>query len=205
MTNNKTKLALSSKEQELVCNTEWILTKQTIIEKIVLLFSELLVCMQQITTAHKGNLPAVIFVTDPKISRGENYKGLPYIILDYPRYFNKENTLAIRTLFWWGNFFSINLQLSGKIKNDLEANLVSQFLMLQQNNYWICTNNHPWDHYFEEGNYMPIQKITKEQFIILLNKEPFVKIGKKISIQYWDTVNQFVEQTFEEMILLLQN
>ena len=52
---------------------------------------------------------------------------------------------------------------------------------------------------------MAIQKITKEQFIILLNKEPFVKIGKKISIQYWDKVNQFVEQTFEEMILLLQN
>ena len=127
MTNNKTKLTLSPKEQELVCNTEWILTKQTITEKIVLLFSELLISMQQITTAQKGNLPAMIFVTDPKISRGENYKGLPYIILDYPRYFSKENTLAIRTLFWWGNFFSINLQLSGKIKNDMLANLVLQF------------------------------------------------------------------------------
>lgn len=125
-------------------------------------------------------------------------------MLDYPRYFNKENTLAIRTLFWWGNFFSLNLQLSGKTKNEAVSNLIMHFSMLQQNDYWICTNNHPWDHYFEDGNYVPIQKITKAQFITMLKQESFVKIGRKISIQHWDTVNQFVEQTFEEMLLLLQ-
>lgn len=204
MTNNKTKLALSPKEQELVCNTDWILTKQTITEKIVELFSALLVSMQQVTSAKKNNLPQKVFATDPKISKGENYKGLPYVMLDYPRYFNKENTLAIRTLFWGGNFFSLNLQLSGKTKNEAVSNLIMHFSMLQQNDYWICTNNHPWDHYFEDGNYVPIQKITKAQFITMLKQESFVKIGRKISIQHWDTVNQFVEQTFEEMLLLLQ-
>ncbi len=205
MTNNKVKLTLSAKEQELVCTTEWILTKQIIIEKIIALFSGLLVSMQKIATTQKSNLPEEVFATDPKIARGENYKGLPYIMLDYPRYFKNENTIAIRTLFWWGNFISLNLQLSGKIKNDTTPNLLAHFSMLQQNDYWICTNNHPWDHYFGEGNYLPIQEITKAQFTILLNKKSFVKIGKKISLQHHDTVTQFVEQTFEEMLLLIQN
>lgn len=205
MTNNKVKLTLSAKEQELVCNTEWILTKQIITEKIIALFSGLLVSMQEIAAAQKSNLPEEVFAMDPKIAKGENYKGLPYVMLDYPRYFKKENTLAIRTLFWWGNFFSLNLQLSGKIKNGITPNLVANFLTLQQNDYWVCTNNHPWDHYFEEENYVPIQKITKAQFIILLNKESFVKIGKKFSLLHSDTVTQFIEQTFVEMMLLLQS
>jgi hypothetical protein len=203
--NSKTNLTLSPKEQELVCNTDWILTKHTITEKIITQFAALLVSMQKIAEASKNDLPMVVFVTDPKISKGENYKGLPYIMLDYPRYFSKENALAIRTLFWWGNFFSVNLQLAGEIKDEATPNLISHFSMLQQQGYWICSNNHPWDHYFEEGNYLPMQNITKTQFTVMLSKESFVKIGKKISIQHWSTVTQFVEQTFEEMILILKN
>jgi hypothetical protein len=54
-----------------------------------------------------------------KISRGENYQLLPYIILDYPSYFSRNNIFAVRTMFWWGNFFSITLHLSGDHKINL--------------------------------------------------------------------------------------
>ena len=43
----KTKIALSSKELELVCNKEWILTKQIIIEKVYQLFGALASSMEQ--------------------------------------------------------------------------------------------------------------------------------------------------------------
>ena len=202
---DKTKITLSAKELELVCNTDWILTKHIIIEKVIDLFSAMLVSMQQKTGEQKNNLPVEVFIKDPKISRGENYRQLPYVMLDYPRYFEKQDTLAIRTFFWWGNFFSINLQLSGNIKNSVVNNLISNFLHLQQNDYWICVNNNPWQHYFEEDNYLPLQKITMEQFSVMLNRELFIKIGKKISIEHWETVAPFIDNTFEEMIILLKN
>ena len=56
-----------------------------------------------------------IVQSTPKIAKGENYLQLPYVLLDYPRCFDKENIFAIRTMFWWGNFFSITLHLSGSI------------------------------------------------------------------------------------------
>ena len=202
---DKTKITLSAKELELVCSTDWILTKHIIIEKVINLFSAMLISMQQKTGEQKSNLPVEVFIKDPKISRGENYRQLPYVMLDYPRYFEKQDTLAIRTFFWWGNFFSINLQLSGNIKNSVVNNLAANFLHLQQNDYWICVNNNPWQHYFEEDNYLPLQKITKEQFSVMLNRELFIKIGKKISIEHWETVAPFIANTFEEMILLLKN
>ncbi|WP_301921740.1 hypothetical protein [Ferruginibacter sp.] len=202
---NETKITLSAKELELVCNTEWILTKHNIIQKVMVLFSQALAGMQQQTIEQKNNLPAAIFLKDPKISKGENYKSLPYVMLDYPRFFEKENTLAIRTFFWWGNFFSINLQLAGKYRTQAVPNLQENFLMLQQNNYWICINNKPWEHFFEEDNFLSIRQLTMDQFTTILNRESFIKISKKQSLQHWDTVLLFIEQSFEEMLKLLEN
>jgi hypothetical protein len=201
----KTKIALSPKELELVCNTDWILTKHIIIQKATDLLGEALLSMQEATDQKKGDLPEVFFVKSPKISKGENYRQLPYVVLDYPRFFDRENTLAIRTFFWWGNFFSINLQLSGKIKNDAAPNLLAHFLQLQKNDYWICVHNHPWEHHFETDNYVPIQTFTHAQFETILHNETFIKIGKKISLQHWgEKVAVFIKDSFEEMMQLLK-
>ena len=50
---------------------------------------------------------------EPKISKGEKYKGLPWVMLDYPRIFGKEDIMAIGTRFWWGHYFSVTLHLKG--------------------------------------------------------------------------------------------
>ncbi len=201
---DKTKITLSAKELELVCNTDWILTKHTIIQKVVQQFGEVLVMMQEITEQHKPHLPKEIYSKDAKISKGENYKGLPYVMLDYPRYFEKEEMLAIRTLFWWGNFFSISLQLAGKAKEAALPGLISNFLQLQQQGYWVCVSDGPWQHHFEKDNYVPMQSLTLSRFNALLTEKSFIKVGKKIGLQQWDTKALFVVQSFIEMISLLK-
>ncbi|HEX3934359.1 MAG TPA: hypothetical protein VHW43_06740, partial [Puia sp.] len=50
---------------------------------------------------------------DPKVSRGENYRGLPWVMLDYPRVFGRADVLAIRTFFLWGHGFNVTLHLKG--------------------------------------------------------------------------------------------
>jgi len=199
-----TKITLSAKELELVCNTDWILTKQVIINKVISLFTGILETMQCVTNQYKDQLPQVIFTIDPKISKGENYKGLPYVMLDYPRYFDKEETLAVRMLFWWGNYFSISLQLSGNIKNEAIPNLVTHFLYLQQQEYWLCVGDTPWHHHFEEDNYVPLQKLTSTAFERILAEKDFIKIGKKIELEHWDMAKQFTEQSFKEIMNLLK-
>ena len=201
---DKTKIALSNKELELVCNTDWILTKHHIIKKVVEVLGELLVPMQHLTGINKFYLPTEIFDREPKISKGENYQLLPYVILDYPRYFGLKNTIAIRTMFWWGNFFSVSLQVAGDQKDKITITLLDNFTQLQQNNYWVCVNESPWQYCFAENNFVMLSTISKETFAMLLNNKPFIKISKKISLQHWDTVTLFVEQTFIEMINFLK-
>lgn len=201
---DKTKISLSAHELELVNNKEWILTKQIIIEKTTKLFSSLSISMQEYVQQQKEKLPVEVIRVNAKISRGENYKGLPYVMLDYPRHFDKESTLAIRTLFWWGNFFSINLQLAGPCKEKAKAALNAGLSHLQQNDYWICVNENPWQHHFEEDNYQLVKTYSAGEFANLLSSKPFLKIAKRISLLQWDAAPIFLEHHFKEMITFLQ-
>ncbi|HXL58576.1 MAG TPA: hypothetical protein VN958_20075, partial [Chitinophagaceae bacterium] len=105
---------LSKTELMLVCDEQFILTKNNIINKVYQLFGALSDHFF-IGIKNTGNIfPLEVLTSYPKIYKGEQYKGLPYVMLDYPRYFVKDDAFAIRCLFWWGNFFSITLHLAGK-------------------------------------------------------------------------------------------
>jgi len=201
----KVKITLSDKEQELVNNTDWILTKYAIIQKVYAMFGDLLIPMQQTITNEKELLPPEVNTSYPKISKGENYKGLPYVMLDYPRCFEKDNILAMRTFFWWGNFFSINLQLSGKHKANAIPALINNFLQLCESDYSICVSTDPWQHHFAEDNYVPFRNYTPSDFKYLLVSKDFIKIAKRLPVQHWDSVPLFIEQSFLELIMLLRN
>jgi len=200
----ETKIALSANELQLVCDKEWILTKQLIIEKVYHLFGTLALSMQEQVQKEFKTLPVQATKSSPKISRGENYEGLPYVIMDYPRHFTKESTLAIRTLFWWGNFFSINLHLSGACKEAAIPSLKSIFNELQQKDYTFCINTDPWQHHFRSDNYVPMKNLSALDFAARLHRGEFLKIAIKIPLQQWDAAPLFLEYHFREMTRLLQ-
>jgi hypothetical protein len=199
-----TKITLSDKEHELVCNSEWILTKHTIIQKVYALFGSVLPLLESEATGDRNFLPEEVFKNAAKISKGENYKLLPYVMLDYPRYFGNDDTIAIRTFFWWGNFFSVSLQLTGKYKADAIDKLLENFEWLQQNGYAVCINESPWEHHFEESNFIPLQSINYQQFETILAEKTFVKIAKNMALSQWQEVPAFIVKSFTELINLLK-
>ncbi|RYG23967.1 MAG: hypothetical protein EOO01_43830, partial [Chitinophagaceae bacterium] len=109
---NFTKLQLSAEELAMVGDSHWLLTKNSIMQKAYLLFGEAAASLQSALAGESGQ-GAEFFLPSPKIAKGENYKGLPYVMLDYPRHFGKEDIFAFRTMFWWGNFLSFTWHLKG--------------------------------------------------------------------------------------------
>lgn len=196
------KITLSLKERQLVCDADWILTKHAIIAKVYNVFGDAAAMMQTYLETVKS-LPTDALSIGPKISKGENYQQLPYVMLDYPRHFTKYETLAIRTLFWWGNFFSVNLQLYGNCKLRAQPKIIEQFEFLRDNGYYVCVATDPWQHHFDTGNYRPLKDLEKIAFAEIIEREVFLKLAKKISLQQWDAASLFIEETFKEMITLL--
>jgi hypothetical protein len=191
------KIRLSAKEMELVTNADWILTKNGIMEKARLLLERLQEQELGLLPVPANGVGGISHYGIPKISKGENYGGLPYLVLDYPRIFHKENTLAIRTMFWWGNFFSTTLHLAGSHQQRLAAIVKEEFEILQNLDFHICINDREWEHHFEPSNYIPLAGLTKAGFNQILEGRSFIKIAQKIPLHQWDDAGSLLLSNFK--------
>ena len=197
------KIQLSPEEMELVKNKEWILTKHIITKKVFEMFGDLNEMIKKEAEPFNYLFPDNIKYQNGKISKGENYQLLPYIILDYPSFFWKDRVFAIRTMFWWGNFFSVTLHLSGTHKQKYIPASEDLFLFLQEKNFFICINEDEWQHHFREDNYIPASSVSFEKFK-KINEKDFFKISKMISLDQWKNVNDFVINSIRDILQLLQ-
>lgn len=193
---NAAKIRLSPKEAELINNSGWILTKNEIIKKIKVLLEAMQEEQQKIIASGSPPLPSAILIAPPKISKGENYKGLPYLVLDYPRCFDREHIFAVRTMFWWGNFFSCTLQLSGKYKKQYEERLSGAYSLLKKERISCCINNDPWEHHFKNNNYRPVNKLREAAFKKMITEKPFIKLAAKISLRKCPEAPEFLLSRF---------
>ena len=196
--NEEAKIRLSSLEMELVNDTEWIFTKQLIIEKVSHLLGLLHQDYKKIIANQKGLMPELLLRPGGKISKGENYKSLPFMILDYPAVFNKEKTFAIRTMFWWGNFFSVSLHLSGNYFKSI-SNIAKATSFLKEKGFSVSVNEDEWQHHFHPSNFININELNSDEIKNLFQKN-FLKIAKRINLSNWGVAPQFLKETFTEII-----
>jgi hypothetical protein len=160
---NESKIQFSTAETDLMNNSEIILTKNIVLQKIQKLLAQIVTKeMEYVKQQSINHLPN--FIVPPKISKGENYGGLPYLILDYPRVFEKENIMAIRHMFWWGNAFSITLHLSGRYKKELLPHIIDAYGYFSDGGYFINASDDQWMHAIEQPNYIAVKAVNAEEF-----------------------------------------
>lgn len=171
------KIQFSTAEIELINNADIILTKNRALQKIKSMLGALSETQQSFLHHHHINISETPWRTPPKISKGENYLGLPYLMLDYPRVFEKDKTLAIRTMFWWGHFFSCTLHVNGQMKTFLQKKLEEDFDELVSMNLFIGVNDDPWVHHFGKENFQPLAGADKEKLLKKVLTLPHIKIA----------------------------
>jgi len=200
---NETKIQLSPFEQSLLKNAEWILTKNGITEKIKLLLQQCLEKQQELIQIENFSLPEEVTVISPKIARGENYQGLPWLMLDHPRYFDKENVFAIRTFFWWGRYFSTTVHLAGTYKNISAKKIIDNFTSLSAQSFYVCVNDKEWEHHFEEDNYRLIKNISVNEFQQFIAEKKFIKLSVKFDLDKWNEIPLLTASIYKTIFEML--
>ncbi|WP_205508803.1 hypothetical protein [Longitalea arenae] len=180
------KIQLSAEELSLVQNAGWLLTKNTIIEKVYALFGEIAQEVQGDPTGLAALGIENVLVPSAKISKGENYKGLPWVVLDFPRSFDRQHTFAIRTMFWWGHFFSVTLHLKGRYKDQFQQKLIVNLPLLTAQQFYLCVSEDEWRYEFEEDNYKPLTQLDSSAIEKILLANDFCKLSAKISLPQWN-------------------
>lgn len=197
------KLQFSQHEMNLVSNADWILTKNEILNKIGHLLGMLNSIQKQVIKEMETSLPPELSVTTPKISRGENYKGLPYMVLDYPRLFKRGHIFAVRSLFWWGNTLSVTLHLSGRWQQYFAGNFLRNYEFLSQNNFVIATGEDEWAHNVGGEGFTPVKNLLKTEVHQILAEKPFFKIALYSPVDELNIALEIWEQQFKKLLQLL--
>ncbi len=190
-------VSLSAFEKQLVTDANWILTKNNIIQKVIVLFGELSKTWQSNETLQLFS--EEVTAASPKISKGEKYEGLPYVVLDYPRCFRKEDVFAIRTFFWWGNFFSITLHLKGRYKMQFEQLIADAISNNELSDAWINSTEEEWQYHFEHTNMIPVQKKDAAE----LRNKKVLKLAYKLDLNNWDSAEEFLKKVFDQYMHIL--
>jgi hypothetical protein len=202
--NTSSKLMLSDDELQLVTDTGLILTKRKIMEKVNGLLCHVSEQQKLVIENEKNWLPTAVVQSTPKIAKGENYLQLPYLLLDYPRCFDNDNIFAVRTMFWWGNFFSITLHLSGTYKEMFQQKIIKKINEVKQD-IFVCINENQWQHHFEADNYIEIKKLSEDELVELIVEKAFIKLAIKFPLQPWDAISSLLDKSFIEMIDMLKH
>jgi hypothetical protein len=192
---------ITEKELRALKDTDFLLTKSRALEKIYKLLEVTRDELIKSVTKTDFSFPDGTDIATGKISRGQNYKNLPYMVLDYPTLFINESSFAFRTMFWWGNFFSSTLHLEGNALDEHRKIITENCDNLLNNNIYIGVGETPWQYHYSEDNYLPL---TKDQKNLISNCE-FLKLSKKISLSEWEKLPTFTSKFLELMLSVLSS
>jgi hypothetical protein len=199
---NPAKILLSEEELQLASDPGVILTKNAVIDAVYQLFGVLSVQMQEQIRPLSKDLEEVLEVP-AKISRGENYLELPYVILDYPRYFRPHDIFAIRTMFWWGNFVSVTLHLKGNFREHFHQRIIDRFPRIAAAGFFAAIGPDEWEHHFGDDNYLPVSMIEDDEWLTLYEARDFTKLALKFPVSDFNRMQELLPRAFGQIVDIL--
>ncbi len=193
------KLNITNEDLILLEDSDVLLRKVNIIKKIERLLENSKLELINFLNNSDFNLPEQIDLNKAKISKGESYKDLPYLVLDFPAFFSNEDIFAYRTMFWWGNFFSSTLHLQGYFLDKYREKIIDNIDFLYNKDIYICVNNTPWQYNFEDDNY----ELLNNKHYNFISKCRFLKLSKKIELKEWKEIPSFSKNYFKQILSII--
>ncbi|MEK6476958.1 hypothetical protein WJR50_05460 [Catalinimonas sp. 4WD22] len=195
---------ITDKELTYLEDLDFLLTRHGINKKINQLLLETEAGLKHFIQSHSIPFPDNIKYKAGKIAKGENYRLLPYFILDYPRQFHRNSIFALRTMCWWGHYFSVTLQLAGKSLKELRPALIENAEKLQQQEVYLYINeDDPWQHHLDDKNYISLKTLTEDELRTKIRELPYIKLMSTLRLEDWEELPDFTLLFFKQMLAAL--
>lgn len=191
------KILLSKDEIRVLREEAFFRVKRTVTEKFFHQLAETVQAIKSTSHFDKIHFPEGTDITTGKISKGENYLGLPFIILDFPRFFSQEKIFTFRTMIWWGNFASCTLMISDSVSSSAKRKFQKNFVAFKGKGIFLCVNESPWHHHFGKENFVALHSLSLKEAALILKKQEFLKVATKIPLNQINRLQKFSVESFE--------
>lgn len=210
----------------LVSDPGWILTKNSILQKVIAMMGELAGEYREIWGEHFGDgagatartpegteaigsggigpvgVPNQGAAFSPKVSRGENYRGLPWVMLDFPRVFGREDVFAIRTMCWWGHGFNVTLHLKGVYLRAYLPVILARRVELAAAGFHVGIHEDEWRHEHTGEVYTPLGGATIDDGAF--SGHGFLKLSAAVGLDRWAEAPELLARLFGTLVGVLR-
>jgi len=190
------KIQFSKVELRCMNDRDFLLRKRIITDKLCELLHGFAEILKASPVSRAFNFPAGVDFQAGRITRGENYKGLPYVILDFPRLFDKENIFAFRTMFWWGNYFSFTLHLKGEPLRQYRNSLMAHYGKLHEQGIHLYIGDDEWEHDLTGEQYLRMGVKARK----IIREKGFLKLARKVDLRDYKFLFETGLETYENFI-----
>jgi len=176
---------LNPQQINLIKDKGFLSEKIIVLDELVTHFKKVESELKATIQHYEKVLPQGSLTVTGKISRGENYKGLPYLVLDFPRFTSGKKVFIYRTMFWWGNYFSCML-ITKNCGYSLNQKKTPKGLM-------INLGSTPWNYDLNDECW---ENLCKQ-------RHQFLAVSRKVDFRNIDKLSKLSKKTFEDIMALL--
>jgi len=182
----------TTQELDLASDPTILLIKYRMMEKVWDFMEELQQDFRASLQTFQNEVPENLNMLSGKISKGENYKHLPYMMLDFPAFFSKKDIFAFRTMFYWGNFISSTFHVQGMFLKKYGALLIDKFRCSES--VYFCIHNSPWEYDYKSKNYVLLKTLNSFEIDDHLQNNDFIKLSIKFPVEEMPERKQDLEK-----------
>ena len=103
-------------------------------------------------------------------------------------------------MFWWGNFFSITLHLSGSNKTTVLAKLIINLPTLKENNFYIYSGTKEWEHDQVPDSCEKLSFLNDDEFNQIVSATHFLKLAIKFPIDPLEVIEEKLLRNYELLV-----
>ena len=195
----------TTKELKYLQNTDFLKTKRLIIKGFIGLFEDIQTDILHLLDGGSFELPDGLIAKSGKITKGENYKDLPFVVLDCPRFFSKNDIFAYRSIFWWGNYLSNHFLLKGHYLDRYRAQFSDSWSSLKEEGVYLDLSGDPWNHDLSTSDYVHASQLSREKFDEILQRPEFFKLAWRVELDQLKAFHQFSLKNFLTIIKIISN
>ena len=127
-----------------------------------------------------------------KVTRGENYIDMPYIVLDVPQLSQENLTGTLRIMFWWGHY--ISLQYFTRV----DADYLIKLNTLKHKPYLLSIAENLFNNKLDDDEFMPINNLKLDDATL-----PCIgKVCYKIDLSELGNIEPHIIQFMDDMMEL---
>lgn len=193
-------IPISAGELDVLRDLDFLLAKQRLTEKVVKSMAGVERELHEWVAQSDFPFPEGTQIKAGKIAKGENYRQLPYFVLDYPRLFSQQSTFAFRSMLWWGHEWSCTLHLSGAALEQFKEALLTHLPGAPD---YFCIHPTPWEYHFGADNYVPLHALNAAQIEHHLAVSGFVKVSNFTTLENWVHFPAFTREVFARFLTYL--